>query len=73
MALEIGATQKGRQESSNHVYRVDKFIVPGSSREEFLSRVKITQGLLRKQLGFVRNTVLEQFFRSRRIQHCNDC
>ena len=49
-----------QQDSRNHVYRVDKFVVPNSARDEFLSRVKATHDVLRKQLGFVRDNVLEQ-------------
>jgi hypothetical protein len=43
-----------------HVYRVDKFVVPNSARDEFLSRAKATHDVPRKQLGFVRDNVLEQ-------------
>ncbi len=37
---------------SNHIYRVDKFIVPDSAREEFLSRANAIRDVLRKQEGF---------------------
>lgn len=43
-----------------HVYRVDKFVVPQTAREEFLGRVKATHEVLRRQPGFVRDAVLEQ-------------
>lgn len=45
---------------SSHLFRVDKFIVPSSAREEFLSRVRETHEILRRQPGFVRDAVLEQ-------------
>jgi heme-degrading monooxygenase HmoA len=45
---------------SNHIYRVDKFIVPDSAREEFLARANAIREVLRKQEGFVRDAYLEQ-------------
>ncbi len=50
-----------KQGGTGHVYRVDKFVVPNSARDEFLSRVKATHDVLRKQTGFVRDNLLEQF------------
>jgi len=50
-----------RQVKKGHVYRVDTFVVPNASREEFLSRVKATHEVLRAQVGFVRDSLLEQF------------
>jgi Antibiotic biosynthesis monooxygenase len=41
------------------LYRIDKFRVPAAGREEFLTRVRKTHTLLRKQPGFVRDHVLE--------------
>ena len=41
-------------------YRVDKFVVPQASREEFLAAVWFTHGILRRQPGFVRDLVLDQ-------------
>lgn len=48
-----------RQEKSM-VYRVDKFVVPESAREEFLTKIRETHELLRRQPGFVRDAILEQ-------------
>src|SRR4029079_7831551 len=41
-------------------YRVDKFIVPETARDEFLSRVFQTHQVLRRQPGFVGDLLLEQ-------------
>jgi hypothetical protein len=41
-------------------YRVDKFIVPGHARDEFLEKVHATHVLLRSQAGFVQDFILEQ-------------
>lgn len=46
--------------NKDHVYRVDKFIVPQSARSEFMGRLRATHDLLRKQPGFVREFLLEQ-------------
>lgn len=43
-----------------HMYRVDKFIVPSTAREEFMHRVHDTHAILRRQPGFVRDLILEQ-------------
>ena len=42
------------------VYRVDKFVVPGAAREEFLERARRTHLLLQAQPGFVQDFILEQ-------------
>ena len=42
------------------VYRVDKFIVPEHSRDEFLSKIMETHRILRAQPGFLRDSILEQ-------------
>jgi len=42
------------------IYRVDKFVVPEAAREEFLRRVHETHQVLRRQPGFVRDSLLEQ-------------
>ncbi len=42
------------------VYRVDKFVVPGHARQEFLNKVHATHDLLRLQAGFVQDNILEQ-------------
>lgn len=46
---------------NRNVYRVDKFIIPASSRDEFLARTKAVQGFLKTQDGFIRSSCLEQF------------
>ncbi|WKE64046.1 antibiotic biosynthesis monooxygenase [Gallaecimonas kandeliae] len=46
--------------SANSIYRVDKFVVPQSAREEFLQRVQQTHAVLRRQPGFIRDALLEQ-------------
>ena len=45
----------------DRIYRVDKFVVPSSARQEFLDRVQRTHALLKAQPGFVQDFVLEQF------------
>ena len=45
---------------SERVYRVDKFIVPGDAREEFLEKARRTHALLKTQPGFLQDFVLEQ-------------
>lgn len=43
-----------------NLYRIDKFIVPESAKEEFLSRLHASQRFLRTIPGFVRDFALEQ-------------
>lgn len=45
--------------SNGHIFRIDKFIVPDTAREEFLEQVKKTHKVLRKQNGFVQDNLLE--------------
>ena len=45
---------------SQRVYRVDKFVVPDSAREEFIEKVRRTHDALRQQEGFLQDFVLEQ-------------
>jgi heme-degrading monooxygenase HmoA len=45
---------------SERVYRVDKFIVPGDAREEFLEKARRTHALLKAQPGFLQDLILEQ-------------
>jgi quinol monooxygenase YgiN len=45
---------------TDNVYRVDRFRVPASVREEFLVEVLKTHELLRKQPGFRYDLLLEQ-------------
>ncbi|ACE84593.1 antibiotic biosynthesis monooxygenase family protein [Cellvibrio japonicus] len=45
---------------SVRVYRLDKFIVPHTAREEFLARVKSIHSLLKTQPGFIQDFLLEQ-------------
>ena len=47
-------------ETSQHIYRVDKFVVPAAARQEFLGKVWSTHRLLKAQPGVVRDIVLEQ-------------
>ena len=42
------------------IYRVDKFVVPGAAREEFLERARRTHTLLQAQPGFLQDFILEQ-------------
>ena len=46
---------------SERIYRVDKFVVPSSAREEFLDRVRRTHAFLKAQPGCVQDFVFEQF------------
>jgi len=46
---------------SERIYRVDKFVVPGNAREEFLERVRSIHTFLKAQPGFLQDFVLEQF------------
>ncbi|TPN79640.1 antibiotic biosynthesis monooxygenase [Mesorhizobium sp. CU2] len=50
-----------RNHQASSVFRVDKFVVPAEAREEILGKVRMTHELLRRQDGFVRDFVLEQF------------
>jgi heme-degrading monooxygenase HmoA len=45
---------------SEHIYRVDKFVVPAAAREEFIGRVQQTHEVLRTIPGFLQDFVLEQ-------------
>ena len=45
---------------SERIYRVDKFAVPDHAREEFMSQIRNTHGLLRTLPGFLQDFVLEQ-------------
>jgi heme-degrading monooxygenase HmoA len=45
---------------SARIYRVDKFVVPDSARQEFISRVRSTHERLRTLPGFLQDFVLEQ-------------
>jgi heme-degrading monooxygenase HmoA len=45
---------------SEHIYRVDKFVVPDGAREEFIGRVQQTHQVLRTIPGFLQDFVLEQ-------------
>ncbi|MFQ3786327.1 antibiotic biosynthesis monooxygenase family protein [Halomonas sp. A29] len=47
-------------EKSLPIFRVDKFSVPEAAREEFLKRVHDTHQVLRRQPGFIRDSLLEQ-------------
>lgn len=43
------------------IYRVDKFVVPSSAREEFIDRVRRTHAFLKSQPGFLQDFVWERF------------
>ncbi len=45
---------------ARRLYRIDKFVVPATAREEFMSRVFQTHEVLRKQPGFIQDFLLEQ-------------
>ena len=45
---------------SERIYRVDKFIVPGGAREEFLGKARRIHSHLKAQPGFLQDFVLEQ-------------
>lgn len=47
-------------EASQAVYRVDKFIVPASARDEFMARVMMIKSLLQAMPGCRQNLVLER-------------
>lgn len=43
-----------------HVFKVDKFMVPETAKNEFLEKLHATHRLLEQQPGFVRQFLLEQ-------------
>ncbi|WP_340680570.1 antibiotic biosynthesis monooxygenase family protein [Paraglaciecola sp.] len=45
---------------SSKVYRLDKFIVPATARDQFLAKILSTHAILRQQPGFIQDAVLEQ-------------
>ena len=45
---------------SPQIYRIDKFKMPSSARQEFVDRVHRTHEFLRTLPGFIQDTVLEQ-------------
>ena len=47
-------------QQSTHVFRIDRFTVALTARDEFLGRVLATHTVLRRQPGFVRDYLLEQ-------------
>jgi hypothetical protein len=42
------------------VYRLDRFVVPPDARDEFLMRVNQTHEILRRQMGFLQDFLLER-------------
>lgn len=42
------------------VYRIDKFKVPKSARDEFIQKVRITHEFIQTLPGFIQDLVLEQ-------------
>jgi heme-degrading monooxygenase HmoA len=47
-------------QNPQRLYRIDKFKVPPSVRDQFLTRVRETHGFLSTLPGFVRHSVFEQ-------------
>lgn len=47
-------------DQSPHVFRADKFVVPGETRDEFVNSLRRTHELLAEQPGFVQDFLLEQ-------------
>ena len=47
-------------DAGGRVYRLDRFVVPKSGRDEFLMRVGQTHEILRRQQGFVQDFLLER-------------
>jgi heme-degrading monooxygenase HmoA len=45
---------------SERIYRIDRFKVPASARDEFIRRVRETHDYLRTLPGFIEDHVLEQ-------------
>jgi heme-degrading monooxygenase HmoA len=48
------------QQRSGQIYRIDKFKVPKSARNEFIQGMQITHQLLRTLPGFIQDFVFEQ-------------
>jgi heme-degrading monooxygenase HmoA len=46
--------------TSQQIYRIDKFFVPGAARQEFVETVHRTQQFLRTLPGFIQDSFLEQ-------------
>jgi heme-degrading monooxygenase HmoA len=49
-----------KAQTQQHLYRIDKFKVPPSARDEFLNRAREVQDFLSTQPGFVKNGLFEQ-------------
>jgi heme-degrading monooxygenase HmoA len=49
-----------RADAGGRIYRLDRFVVPASAREEFLMRVGQTHSLLRVQKGFIQDFLIEK-------------
>lgn len=48
------------QNSTDHVYRVDKFVVPMEVRDEFVEKVRATHSILKQQRGYLHDLILEK-------------
>src|SRR5215813_6384999 len=46
--------------NGNQIFRIDRFKVPAASREEFLSRIRTSNEVLRSLPGFVDDCFFEQ-------------
>jgi heme-degrading monooxygenase HmoA len=47
-------------QNQQRMYRIDKFKVPPSARDEFLARIRESRKLLSTLAGFIRHSVFEQ-------------
>lgn len=41
-------------------YRIDRFVVPATGRDEFMTRLRQTHALLKQQPGFIRDHIVER-------------
>ena len=48
------------QKEETRIYRIDKFKIPAAAKEEFLSRVRTSNEILRTIPGFVEDRFFEQ-------------
>lgn len=57
---DLGVVPRDLSKGKNHIYKVDKFVVPSSAKEAFLNKVHETHNRLKEQPGFVRDFILEK-------------
>ena len=53
------STPKSTTES-RQIFRIDKFVVPNSARQEFMDRIYSINEFLRTLPGFIQDSILEQ-------------